>query len=373
MHLNFRNVNDAFESLVRGIYTEEIPTEKRPSRNGDVLVIDEPVTITYERPYERVLFNQARDCNPFFHLYEALWMLAGREDVASLAKYSSKIAQYSDDGKIFHGAYGYRWRKHFWYPAENENHDYVYVDQIAAIIKLLRKDPTTRRVVLQMWDPGYDLAPQAGYELPCSYTPGLDFPCNQSALFSISEERGLDMTVFNRSNDLILGCLGANYVHFGFLHEYVARKVGVEVGRYNQISNNLHVYTWNWKPKEWLAGYDQSKLTMFDSGLVSYDSITPVPLMSKENESFDNELEIIVDLYGAEKANGKVTLNSDFLWKTVRPMLAAFAFHKRRDYGQAKDWLGFVEAEDWRIVGQQWIEKRRVAWAKKNAKTKVQT
>src|SRR5207237_2010921 len=54
--------------------------------------------------------------------------------------------------------------------------------------------------------------------------------------------RVLDMTVINRSNDTLWGALGSNYVHFSFLHEYISLATGCVVGRYNQFSNNLHVY-----------------------------------------------------------------------------------------------------------------------------------
>jgi hypothetical protein len=47
------------------------------SRAGDVLVAPHPVMSVTSIPTERVLFDPARDANPFFHLFESLWMLAG--------------------------------------------------------------------------------------------------------------------------------------------------------------------------------------------------------------------------------------------------------------------------------------------------------
>jgi hypothetical protein len=142
MHHSFRNVNYAFESMVRGIESGDVPTQASPSRYGDVLRINGPVTITYEDPRERVLFAPGRDCNPFFHLFEALWMLAGRNDLAPIVYFNSKMKEFSDDGGITQpDAYGYRWRKHFGW------------DQLNAIVEELKKDHTSRRVVLSMWDP----------------------------------------------------------------------------------------------------------------------------------------------------------------------------------------------------------------------------
>src|SRR5262249_11634251 len=144
---------------------------------GTVLVIDEPVTITYTHPRERVLFNTVRDANPFFHLYEALWMLAGRNDVAPLSYYNSRMKEFSDDGKTLNGAYGYRWRN-----ARGREYGsgltIVMVDdptlptgkrpvcadlsvgscdQLDTLVNHLRADPTSRRAVLQMWNVEDDL------------------------------------------------------------------------------------------------------------------------------------------------------------------------------------------------------------------------
>src|SRR3989304_1089903 len=108
--LRVRNVHEA---LPLGIAMLEEFGSRGESRNGSVLVMDEPVTTVYERPRERVIFWNERDANPFFHFYEGLWMLGGRNDVKSLTRFVKRMESYSDDGKTFHGAYGYRWRNHF--------------------------------------------------------------------------------------------------------------------------------------------------------------------------------------------------------------------------------------------------------------------
>jgi hypothetical protein len=110
MHLTCRNVNEAFRVLVESIHEGWIPTEVEASRYGEVIRVPEPVIVTYTHPLERVLFNAARDANCFFSLYESLYFLAGRNDVAPLAYYNSRMPEFSDDGKTFNDSYGYRWR-----------------------------------------------------------------------------------------------------------------------------------------------------------------------------------------------------------------------------------------------------------------------
>src|SRR5690349_8491532 len=134
MHvINARNVNYA---LAEGIHHLSEVGVKRESRNGPVMMAPTPVTTVYERPLERVLFWMERDANPYFHLYESLWMLAGRHDVAPLVRYDKQMQEYSDDGKILHAAYGHRWRKAF------------DVDQLELIARALKANPNDRRQVL---------------------------------------------------------------------------------------------------------------------------------------------------------------------------------------------------------------------------------
>lgn len=223
MHvIKVRNVQQAYQLGLKYIQQAGTPEQ---SRQGPVLVAPGPVTTVYLHPDERVLLDVKRDCNPFFHLMEAIWMLAGRDDVASMKYYVKRMESFSDDKERFHAAYGHRWRKHF------------ASDQLIGIINELRSNRGSRRAVLGMWDPSADLNKN-----------GLDFPCNTSCFFRVRENpenegrNYLDMTICNRSNDIIWGAYGANAVHMSIMMEFVAMMVGVEVGIMYQVSNNYHAY-----------------------------------------------------------------------------------------------------------------------------------
>lgn len=190
-----------------------------PSRNGPQLRFKKPVITEWGPKAHIVSYDPTRNNNPFFSFIESLWMLAGRADVATPAFYVANIASYSDDGLTLNGAYGQRWRGHFGY------------DQIPVIVEELKSNPVSRRCVLSMWDGRSDLQNQKSKDLPC----------NLQVLFDAGLG-ALDMTVTNRSNDMIWGAYGANVVHFAFLQEYIAALVGIPVGTYYQMSNNLHIY-----------------------------------------------------------------------------------------------------------------------------------
>lgn len=360
MHLKTRNVNTAFRELVQ-LFDDgrqsSLPVSKRTSRNGLVLVIDEPVTITYTHPMERVLFNSVRDANPFFHLYEALWMLAGRNDVASLAHYNSRISEFSDDGETFNGAYGFRWRC---YRGDPDH------DQLDVLVNHLKADPTSRRAVLSMWNVEDDLL---------KVDSSKDVCCNLNVIFSLADGRErsaikgpfLDMTVTNRSNDLMWGMLGSDYVHFTILHEYMAARLGVQVGLYHHFSNNLHVYCdrSDWKPEELLAvygGWDDYNPLVGDSYCTSVSWPHKVPLV-RDPERFEEELPILLDAFKGEVRGLRPwidQLSEPFFAKVAAPMFRAYELHKSyRETEKALETCDLIDADDWHRVAKQWLAKRR--------------
>lgn len=384
-HLKFRNVNDAFSSLVhvfarkdsqlRRIPHSTLPIAEVTTRNGPVLQIVEPVIVSYSHSTERVLFNQARDANPFFHLYESLWMLAGRNDIAPLDYYlGGRYSQFSDDKTTANGAYGYRWRKanpHQHWKTSSEQ-EIQYTDQLAVIVAHLKKKPEDRRCVLQMWNVQDDLLKMETSKDVC---------CNLCALFLIRvvpnppemkglDRRFLDMTVMNRSNDLANGMLGANVVHFSFLHEYMAAQLDVEVGVYNQISNNLHIYTESFggfPAEKWLADETPNYYGFADNDPTETPlTLKMVPLV-KDPVAFDQELPEVVNAFNGAETLARVVprFSEPFFEDVASPMLMAFRQHKNRDYEAALFWINNVLADDWRITSRNWILKRQKNWEEK--------
>lgn len=432
MHLTYRNVNDAFHGIVSGIQAAVtkglaasgqslIPVAFRPSRNGGTLYIPEPCTITYTNPLERVLFHPGRDANPFFHFIEALWMLQGRNDLETLLWYNKQYHHFSDDGKHVWGAYGHRWRHFF------------AIDQLDMAIRALA-DPTTRRVVLSMW---------SSQDLERVVTdPGCrDVPCNTHIYFQVrsvpipagdlvdDNEHGmgafmkrtlnkqtddvptyLDMTVCNRSNDLIWGTLGANYVHFSFLQEYIALACDLLPGHYHQFSVNQHVYlgqphvddpqaakgskadcvkvgdNWytptqsnHWNPDKWLrpgepayswpspAAHIKGIDDAFDLWLKKNH---PLPHPNKRQyfplywehsrEIFDAELQHYLEhsAHGPQPNLNHRRFRLEFFQGTAEPLRLAWQYHKRKDYTNAYTWAAAILAPDWRAICLQWLENR---------------
>ena len=315
--IHSRNVNEAYVIGMHMLHEEGVREE---SRVGDVLVMPSPVTTTYTHPQERVLFNANRNCNPFFHLMEGLWMLAGRNDVEWIGRYNTSFKKFSDDGETFHGAYGYRWRNFF------------KMDQINKVIGILKANPKDRRAVIQMWDAASDL----GHD-------GKDFPCNLSMAFRV-RDKVLDITVFNRSNDIIWGAYGANAVHMSMLQEYIAAHLGVGIGEYHQVSNNYHAYV---DIMEKTGIPPHHPLDPYADGRVK-----PYQMITDPNTWDIDLLNFMMDPLG------KQFYSNTFFYEVAQPVAMVQTLVKEKKLMNAAEMCSQIKAQDWHKACKQWVARR---------------
>jgi len=174
----------------------------------------------------------------------------------------------------------------------------------------------------------------------------------------------LDMTVTNRSNDLIWGLLGANFVHFSILMEYMAARLGAEVGLYHHFTNNLHCYESNWKPDEWLKdegwGYSSHGLS-FNGRSFPENIRTDTPLV-KNPEAFECELPLLVGHFaGPDRKSTPLEemLGEPFLGQVAGRMFNAFDGHKSGNKSWAMKAAEGIAADDWRIACTEWLKRRQ--------------
>ena len=95
----------------------------------------------------RLLRIPGRRLNLAFACAEALWNLAGREDVEFVAAFNSQMRQFSDDGVTLRSCYGARARglSHL---SPNS------ADQLAGVVDTLNRDPSSRQAVVVYRVPG---------------------------------------------------------------------------------------------------------------------------------------------------------------------------------------------------------------------------
>lgn len=331
--VNGRNVNDVY---MEGMTLLSNVGEESESRAGDVLVAPCPVTSIYQRPCERVLIDERRDANPFFHLFESLWMIQGRRDAAFLNQFVRDFGdRFAEEDGNLHGAYGWRWRNHFW------------GDQLEEVIRKLRANPLDRQVVIQMWDPNVDLG-GGKRDIPCNTQLYLRIRNTQPGTLHV-EPPVLDLTIMCRSNDIVWGAYGANAVHFSMLQEYLAGCIGVGVGTMYQISNNFHAYksvferVWPAETVSWM---------MYETGAVH-----ALPIGS-DWEHWDDDLDSFLQAPLSLRQGYKNTWFSNVAW----PMFQAHNLHKEGKHASAVAVAREVEAEDWRLAALQWLERRHAKY-----------
>ena len=333
-----RNVNDVWHDAKQIMKEHGVPRE---SRNGPVLEVAEPVTSCYFAPQERVLFDPVRDANPFFHIFESLWMLQGRNDAEWICQFLPRFNQYSDDGKTFHGAYGYRWRHHF-----------DGRDQLSEVISMLIEDNTNRRAVIGHWDVHTDLwSPEL---IKQRGSVPKDLPCNSHIYLKV-RDGFLHMTVCNRSNDICLGCYGANVVHMSFLQEYLAGMIGVKVGPYHQVSDSWHAYLSTWEKQHIPSAFEYLHWTKYTK-----NGPWPYPFMTHPTH-FDTDLATF--MYNTEPGTGP-RLDSPgyinpFFSEIAFPMYAAYLNWRQKDFkGAYRNLNRMPDNVDWQVAAREWLERR---------------
>lgn len=285
------------------------------SRNGRVVTLQEPFMLTLKDPTRRIIRCPIRDANPFFHLMETVWMFAGKRDCEWLLQFNKRIGEYANDG-VINGAYGWRWFEH-------------WGNQPLAVAQMLKRDNETRQAVIAMWDPSYDLQPH-----------WKDRPCNTHIYFRVVKGM-LDMTVCNRSNDLVWGMFGANIVHLTFLHEFVATAADLPLGKYRVFTNNLHFYR-----------------DLYPNGEHIWDNIVQgreSPRDSMNLVTADNYRMFRVECEAFIRGDYKDLGNHWLRW-VAQPMKDAYL---SRTYEGAMAHLQLCDDLGWRLACEEWVTRHR--------------
>lgn len=354
--INARNVNDALGTALAIFEEGRIRRQAcRPNAAGSTTLEHEGLVVThYTHPRERVLFSPRRNANPFFHFFEALWILAGSNDARWLAHFNKRMLDFADNGRTFHGAYGYRLRQPY--------------DQIRWAISTLNADPDTRRCVLTIYNSEADQTVRSK-----------DIPCNLALDFLIRDE-ALHLTVFNRSNDMIWGAYGANMVQFSTILEFVADALKIPVGTYTQVSNSFHVYeeepTWQRMSTFEYDGVDLYNVTYSTPVLLDapIGGVTPYSLMHGLDRSLPpmaraaswmTALTRFMDETEACMLDGSLIGDNDmeypYFSQVAVPLFDAWQFYKATKIHEAIQRADECKAKDWRIAAVSWLRRTNIA------------
>jgi thymidylate synthase len=215
-----RTANEAWSEAAAAFLVEG-ETQEQASRAGSAREILH-ATFAIRDPRERWVLARRPAINPAFAIAETVWILAGRDDSALPNHWNPELPKYTGPGERYHGAYGHRLRRRFGF------------DQLDRAYRVLKNDPDSRQVVLQIWDPRIDLPDEEGRPA------APDIPCNVLSMLKVRDGK-LEWTQVMRSNDLFRG-VPYNFVQFTVLQEVMAGWLDLEVGSYDHLSDSLHVY-----------------------------------------------------------------------------------------------------------------------------------
>jgi len=152
---------------------------------------------------------------------ELLWFIRGDTNTAWLREHGVTIwDEWADERGDLGPIYGYQWRS---WPTPGGGH----IDQLAAVIDQIKRDPDSRRHLVNAWNVA-DLSAMALT------------PCHTMFQFYVAEGR-LSCQLYQRSADVFLG-VPFNIASYALLTHMVAQVCDLEVGDFVHTFGDAHLY-----------------------------------------------------------------------------------------------------------------------------------
>ena len=154
-------------------------------------------------------------------IHELLWFLAGDTNIRYLKENGVRIwDEWADENGDLGRVYGAQWRS--WRGVNGET-----VDQIANVVRQIRQNPDSRRLIVSAWNPA---------EVDSMALP----PCH--ALFQFYVANGkLSCQLYQRSADIFLG-VPFNIASYALLTMMMAQVCGLQAGEFVHTLGDAHLY-----------------------------------------------------------------------------------------------------------------------------------
>jgi thymidylate synthase len=209
--------------MARGVYAE-------PRGKATLEIPQHTVTIPMRYP---VLTIPERKLSYQFMAAEAYWIMSGDNTVAGIAPWNSRIADFSDDGIKFFGAYGPK-----------------VVTQLDYVVEKLVADRDSRQAGLTIWREN----PPETKDVPCTI-----------ALFASIRHSKVNLHVFMRSSDVWLG-LPYDVFNFSMLAHMICCRINSHASEPDEVvpgtlyltAASSHLYEVHWAEAEVISSYSHS-------------------------------------------------------------------------------------------------------------------
>lgn len=174
-------------------------------------------------------------------IHELLWFLNGDTNIKYLQENSVRIwNEWADENGDLGPVYGHQWRN--WNSEE--------IDQISEIVKTLKTNPDSRRMLVSAWNPS--VMPNTSISFSENVANGKAAlpPCHAFFQFYVSpptrngEEntRKLSCQLYQRSADSFLG-VPFNIASYALLTLMMAQVCGYEAGDFIHTFGDAHIYS----------------------------------------------------------------------------------------------------------------------------------
>lgn len=179
-------------------------------------LVDRDVRIWNERPFQNYLKKNSLEAE--FPQYSDIWhekMQRFVDEIKRLPANDEFVVQWGDLGPV----YGHQRR----------NFNSEGVDQLAIAIEQIRKNPTSRRIIVNAWDP---------VQLSEMLLP----PCHMFYQFNVDTTNNkLHLQMYQRSADMFLG-VPFNIASYSTLLMLIAKITGYEPGTFVHTLGDAHIY-----------------------------------------------------------------------------------------------------------------------------------
>ncbi|HRP80145.1 MAG TPA: thymidylate synthase, partial [Aquamicrobium sp.] len=154
-------------------------------------------------------------------IHELLWFLKGDTNIAYLRENGVTIwDEWADGNGDLGPVYGAQWRS--WPTGDGGS-----IDQIARVVREIRENPNSRRLIVSAWNPA---------EVDAMALP----PCHCLFQFHVAEGR-LSCQLYQRSADIFLG-VPFNIASYALLTMMVAQVTGLKAGEFIHTLGDAHLY-----------------------------------------------------------------------------------------------------------------------------------
>jgi thymidylate synthase len=154
-------------------------------------------------------------------IHELIWFLQGDTNIKYLKENKVRIwDEWADEQGNLGPVYGAQWRS---WPTADGRH----IDQIAQVIKTLKENPDSRRIMVSAWN----VAEIENMKLP---------PCHALFQFYVADGK-LSCQLYQRSADIFLG-VPFNVASYALLTMMVAQVCDLKVGEFIHTLGDAHIY-----------------------------------------------------------------------------------------------------------------------------------